>query len=164
MHDKGWAYRERRAMLSRLLQDHDHEVTEKLRALRESLPDDFADVKTPEDQGVHEFVCELEFALMEMSSRTRGRIADALERLREGRYGVCSDCAGPIAGARLRALPFAERCRRCQEETEGVAAGAAIRSTGFRLDRGTSAFDDAAGHASAPHEMRGAWALLSRAS
>lgn len=43
---------------------------------------------------------------------------EALERIEQGTYGVCVDCGRPIGKERLIALPFAERCVRCQEESE----------------------------------------------
>ena len=54
-------------------------------------------------------------AIVEITSRTLQDIEDALQRLRSGKYGACSECGAEIAAARLRAMPFAERCRDCQE-------------------------------------------------
>jgi DnaK suppressor protein len=54
-------------------------------------------------------------AVVEITSRTLQGIETALRRLKSGRYGVCSECGAEISAARLRALPFAERCRDCQE-------------------------------------------------
>lgn len=39
----------------------------------------------------------------------------ALARLRAGTYGVCLDCGDPIQPRRLEAVPWAARCRDCQE-------------------------------------------------
>lgn len=39
----------------------------------------------------------------------------ALARLRAGTYGVCLDCGDPIQPRRLEAVPWASRCRDCQE-------------------------------------------------
>jgi RNA polymerase-binding transcription factor DksA len=49
---------------------------------------------------------------------------EALLRLAEGTYGACSDCGQAIVGARLQALPFAERCRSCEEAQEEKASAA----------------------------------------
>jgi DnaK suppressor protein len=38
--------------------------------------------------------------------------------LDEGSYGTCAECAGEIAGRRLRALPFAMRCQDCEDRRE----------------------------------------------
>jgi RNA polymerase-binding transcription factor DksA len=42
-------------------------------------------------------------------------IDSALERLESGHYGRCSDCGAEISAVRLRAMPFADSCRDCQE-------------------------------------------------
>lgn len=42
----------------------------------------------------------------------------ALRRIDEGSYGLCSECGDPIAEARLKALPFAELCLKCQADYE----------------------------------------------
>ena len=42
----------------------------------------------------------------------------ALTRLAEGTYGYCYECGDEIAERRLRALPFAARCKRCEEVCE----------------------------------------------
>jgi DnaK suppressor protein len=54
------------------------------------------------------------------------QIQDALERLAAGEYGHCQDCDEFIGTARLRALPFAQRCRDCQSETERKARRDAV--------------------------------------
>ena len=61
---------------------------------------------------------ELEFALIQMKSETLNKINDALSRLEQGDYGNCFECGEEIAGKRLRALPFAVRCKDCEEARE----------------------------------------------
>ena len=39
-------------------------------------------------------------------------------RLEEGNYGYCFECGDEIAEQRLRALPFAVRCKDCEEARE----------------------------------------------
>lgn len=46
------------------------------------------------------------------------QVADALERMRTGDYGLCIDCGTDIGLQRLQALPSAERCMPCQESYE----------------------------------------------
>jgi DnaK suppressor protein len=143
--------RERHEVLKDMLQDRAREITDKLRTMRETLPDELADVKDPEEQCVHEFVQGLDFALIEMKSHTLGRINDALQRLELGSYGLCSDCDEAISSARLEALPFAERCRNCQESREELAADAAKQQSRFELPRlDAQPTDTPAAPASAP--------------
>ena len=39
----------------------------------------------------------------------------ALDRLREGEYGICTRCDKPIPSRRLQVLPWAKYCVPCQE-------------------------------------------------
>jgi DnaK suppressor protein len=61
---------------------------------------------------------DLEFALIQMKSETLNKINDALLRLDHGDYGNCYECGEEIAEKRLRALPFAVRCKDCEEQRE----------------------------------------------
>jgi DnaK suppressor protein len=61
---------------------------------------------------------EIEFALIQMKSETLNKINDALARLEQGNYGNCFECGDEIAEKRLRALPFAVRCKECEEARE----------------------------------------------
>jgi DnaK suppressor protein len=42
-------------------------------------------------------------------------IEEALDRLNSGDYGICLSCEEPIPPKRLRAVPWARYCVRCQE-------------------------------------------------
>jgi DnaK suppressor protein len=55
-----------------------------------------------------------------MKSETLNKINDALGRLEQGDYGYCFDCGEEIAEKRLRALPFAVRCKDCEEARENA--------------------------------------------
>ena len=61
---------------------------------------------------------DIEFALIQMKSETLNKINDALSRLEQGNYGNCFECGEEIAEKRLRALPFAVRCKDCEEARE----------------------------------------------
>jgi len=63
---------------------------------------------------------DIEFALIQMKSETLNKINDALARLEQGDYGYCFDCGEEIAEKRLRALPFAVRCKDCEEAKENA--------------------------------------------
>jgi DnaK suppressor protein len=56
--------------------------------------------------------------LAETESRELAQIEDALERIRQGRYGLCDGCEQEIPLARLQAVPYALRCINCQRESE----------------------------------------------
>jgi RNA polymerase-binding transcription factor len=77
---------------------------------------------------------DLEFALVQMKSETLNKINDALVRLEQGTYGNCFDCGEEIAEKRLRALPFAVRCKDCEEARENAEQ----RARQLQARRGTS--------------------------
>jgi DnaK suppressor protein len=52
--------------------------------------------------------------LVHLLDQTREQVERALERLREGAYGVCEGCGHRIPEARLRYQPAATRCVECQ--------------------------------------------------
>lgn len=47
-------------------------------------------------------------------------VENALQRLENGTYGLCQQCHEAIAPRRLEALPWAERCVRCEAQLEQV--------------------------------------------
>jgi DnaK suppressor protein len=118
---------ERRALLRQMLEDRRGEIQGKLRSILDTLPDEKSSVRDAEEQSVSDFVEEVDFTLMQMKSETLAKIDEALHRLAEGTYGRCLDCGKEIPGARLVALPFAARCRDCQERQEEAAAGYDVR-------------------------------------
>src|SRR6476469_344269 len=61
---------------------------------------------------------DIELALIQLKAETLNKVDDALKRLEQGTYGNCFDCAEEIAEKRLRALPFAVRCKDCEEARE----------------------------------------------
>src|SRR5207244_11171470 len=63
---------------------------------------------------------DIEFALIQMKSETLTKVNDALGRLEQGDYGNCFECGEEIAEKRLRALPFAVRCKDCEEAKEAI--------------------------------------------
>ncbi len=131
-------------VLSQMLTDRQAEIRNKLRSLREVLPSAVTQVKDAEEQSMEEFVLGMDFALMEMESETLRKIDEALVRLQEGSYGVCTDCDEAISEARLKALPFASLCRDCQEQAEDAQAERNARPSRF--------FED--GPPSSPRERR----------
>jgi len=61
---------------------------------------------------------EISSQLAEVESRELARTENALERMRDGQYGVCEGCGCNIPMARLMALPYATLCIKCQREAE----------------------------------------------
>lgn len=68
--------------------------------------------------GSDNFEQEFTLSLMETEGDTLTLIDAALERIDNGSYGRCAQCDGPIAKARLNAIPFTPVCIKCAEEQE----------------------------------------------
>lgn len=43
---------------------------------------------------------------------------DALKKIEEGKFGICEDCKSFITKSRLKAVPYARSCVKCQEKKE----------------------------------------------
>jgi DnaK suppressor protein len=52
------------------------------------------------------------------------QIQEALDRLERGEYGTCLSCEEAVPAKRLRALPWAKYCVKCQERIAGDPRGA----------------------------------------
>ena len=67
---------------------------------------------------------EIAAAVVDRRARELEEVNRALEDLDAGRYGICRDCGGTIAAARLRVMPSATRCVACQAKMEGLPRAA----------------------------------------
>src|SRR5262245_22065121 len=113
-------YAELKQMLDDRRREIQAEVQGKMRAVREEgtwggKMNEVLDAVESSEADIQE---ELEFALIQMKSETLNKVNDALRRLDQGDYGYCYECGEEIAEKRLRALPFAVRCKECEEQRE----------------------------------------------
>ena len=67
---------------------------------------------------------DIQMELIRMKAHTLHQIDDALSRIHQGTYGCCVGCRQRIAERRLRALPFAARCKDCEEARESTERAA----------------------------------------
>src|SRR5215831_231975 len=115
-------YTELKRMLTERRREIQAEVQGKMRGVREEGAwggklNEVLDAVESAEADIQE---DLEFALVQMKSETLNKVNDALTRLEQGTYGYCYDCGEEIAEKRLRALPFAVRCKDCEEARENV--------------------------------------------
>ena len=61
---------------------------------------------------------EIGFATREQLVDRVNALSSALDRVKTGDYGTCTECGEEIAPARLRVLPEVETCVRCQDRIE----------------------------------------------
>src|SRR5918995_5338347 len=83
-------------------------------ALRQALAGDLSLLKELRQQNSGDVIDaaldaaqdEISSQLAEVESRELAHIENALERMREGKYGICEACEEAIPLARLQALPY----------------------------------------------------------
>ena len=100
-------------------------------ALRRALAGDLSLLKQLRDQSGSDVIDaaldaaqdEISSQLAEVESRELANIEVALERMKEGTYGLCDFCNQRIPLARLNALPYATSCIECQRAAENGGPG-----------------------------------------
>ena len=100
-------------------------------ALRRSLAGEMRSLRGLQESGVGDEVdaslvaeqMELGGQLAEVESRELSKINQALERIRNGRYGKCDNCGQSIKVARLQAVPYATECIECARAGERKRIG-----------------------------------------
>jgi DnaK suppressor protein len=116
--------------LQRLLEDRKRKLTAEMHGMiRDVRNAGRTDERADDGQDVSEGDqrSDIELALIQMKAETVARIEAALRRLQDGTYGKCIECAGRISIERLTALPFALRCRGCEDSREERARERQVR-------------------------------------
>ena len=127
-------YQELRTILEDRRREIQSEVQSRMKDVRADAGKGVVDEVETSESDIQD---EIEFALIQMKAETLHRINEALERLEEGTYGRCFECGEEIGPQRLRALPFAVRCKDCEEAREVAMQRERVlsrRATGFGLD------------------------------
>jgi DnaK suppressor protein len=124
--------------LKKMLEDRRRELMNEVQGRIRDVRTDSSKDREVLDQGESSEVDiqeDIEFALIQMKSETLNKIDAALRRLDDGTYGDCFECGDEISEARLRALPFAVRCKDCEEARETAEQ----RERAMAQKRGSSA-------------------------
>jgi DnaK suppressor protein len=76
----------------------------------------------PEDTDLAQALSDRETTdiLVHLLDQNREQVERALERVREGAYGVCESCGHRIPTDRLRFQPAATRCVECQSHWDRI--------------------------------------------
>jgi DnaK suppressor protein len=111
-------YNELKKMLENRRRELMVEVQGRIRDVRADNTNKERDVLDQGESSEVDIQEDIEFALIQMKSETLNKIDAALRRLEDGSYGDCFECGDEISEARLRALPFAVRCKDCEEARE----------------------------------------------
>ena len=109
----------RNADLRKMLTERRREIQDEVqRRIRDGRIDRQKEVRDDLEHSDAGIQGDIELALLQMRAELLTRIDEALVRLNAGKYGSCFECAREISEKRLRALPFAVRCQRCEERRE----------------------------------------------
>lgn len=109
----------------RLKMFHDRLVTERaaLRGVVDRNEDygreaDIEATQDPADKASNSYTKELLFSQSTNDRHILSQIEEALQRIRDEEYGVCSNCDKEIGPKRLEALPWVRFCITCQDLSE----------------------------------------------
>ena len=72
----------------------------------------------PADQGTESMEQEQAYSLATREGRFLFHIDEALNRIKDGTYGLCAECNEPIGRMRLEAVPHARMCIECKSKEE----------------------------------------------
>lgn len=73
------------------------------------------------DVGTDNFEREFALKLAGSEQKLLYEVNEALQRLKEEKFGFCEQCQKPINWERLQAIPYAKLCIRCGKEKEKKA-------------------------------------------
>ncbi len=72
----------------------------------------------PADAGANLSEADRTLAVLEAAQHQRSRVLDAIDRVADGKYGMCTECGRPVPEGRLEARPEAARCVACQSKAD----------------------------------------------
>jgi len=70
------------------------------------------------DKAANSYTKEFLFHQSDENRRLLALVNEALERVKDGSYGLCVSCHGEVQVKRLEAVPWARHCIECQEKQD----------------------------------------------
>jgi len=70
------------------------------------------------DKAANSYTKEFLFHQSDESRRLLQLVNEAMERIKEGTYGLCLECEQEVQQKRLEAVPWARHCIECQEKQD----------------------------------------------
>lgn len=77
-----------------------------------------SDVGDDIDKAAENTQREMLFYISDHDRHRMDAIEDALQKMDEGRFGICETCRKKISNDRLQAIPYARLCMKCKPGTE----------------------------------------------
>src|SRR5688572_16087794 len=101
-----------------LLQKRDHLMAEARRTLETDMVISSDERMDEVDQASSEYMQAFSFRLRGRERFLISKIEKALQKMEDGKYGLCEECEDQISLKRLRARPEAQLCIQCKEAQE----------------------------------------------
>ena len=86
------------------------------KGLRESIH--IQQVADPIDMTTQAAERELAMHNLDRHTMQARQLRLAIDRIKDGTYGICRECEEEIAPKRLKAIPWAQLCVKCQEKAD----------------------------------------------
>ena len=88
---------------------------------QEALGDRAQAQDSSSEGGADSYFQEFSLELLERDESTVREVLSALDRIKQGSFGLCESCSAPILKERLKLVPHARNCIECQRtEEEGL--------------------------------------------
>ncbi len=110
------------AVMRKRLEEKQAEIQQHIATLTGSLapPADAIqtsyDVEEREEEAVDLQETDVDQAILDNEKTLLAEVQQALARIENGTYGICSNCGQPIPEKRLEAIPWATLCLTCEPE------------------------------------------------
>jgi DnaK suppressor protein len=116
--------------IKQLLEQRKRQLNAEMQGMMRTVRHDSRSERGADEQDVAEADTrsDIDLAVIQMKAETVARIDAALRRLDQGGHGDCVECGEKITIERLTALPFALRCRDCEESREKAMNGGRVRT------------------------------------
>jgi DnaK suppressor protein len=85
---------------------------------RQTFDFDRENMQDPVDAAVNDREQTILLSISESERTLLDQVDDALQRIEFGSYGECANCKQEITEARLKAVPYAQYCIKCQDLLE----------------------------------------------
>jgi RNA polymerase-binding protein DksA len=109
--------------MKQLLREQRRSYLRAFRTAEDALADLDAERESElEEHGQEQQLARLLTRLDDRTVHTVKEIDAALQRIVDGTYGTCEECAEPIAADRLRSLPASRYCISCAQRHESTQA------------------------------------------
>lgn len=111
-------YKKKLTLLRDRLRGDVHTMTDS--AMKKNRLDEGSDISAPTqmaEAGSDNFEQEFTLSLMESGAATLRQINEALARIDDKTYGICSECGEKIPKKRLEAIPYATKCVQCVQNS-----------------------------------------------